>query len=415
MALTVLDIVKAACYEANAPAPTSLFGSTDAYNLQLLNLFYSAGRELLSARAWPQLKRKHTVFLESQRSKYPLPVDFFSALIDTSYDANNNWQMQGPLSDSGYNLRQYGYTTSTTRKAYRVFGPDSNPNDSRGQLEIHPTPGDAEAGQTITFEYISKSWIFPPNWTASTSYANNLYVNSNGNIYKNATGGTVTSGTVSPSIAYGIGQDGGVFWRRLTTPAWAGSTAYAAGAYVVQSSNLYKCITGGVSGGTGPTGTDIDTEVTDGTVSWLYILPLAWTAQTEYSAGVHLKVSTAYWINVTPSNTTSSTSKSGATTPDWGTTTQSDGLLTWTWQNISYETILSDTDLCLFDDQVMIAAVKWRLLRARGVEYRDIFDEYDTLKRAAINRWNNGKRISFADSSSGPAGLYPNIPESFDI
>lgn len=412
MALTALEITKAACYEINAPAPASLFGSTDSYNLQLLNLFYSAGRELLSARAWPQLKRRHTIFLESQRSKYPLPVDFFAALTDTSYDANNTWQMQGPLSDSGFNLRQYGYTTSTTRKAYRVFGPDSNPNDSRGQLEIHPTPGDAEAGQTITFEYISKSWIFPPNWTASTSYANNVYVNSNGNIYKNATGGTLTSGTVSPSIAYGIGQDGGVFWRRLTTPAWGSGNSYTAGDYVVNSSKLYKCTVGGVSGVTGPTGTDTDTEETEGSVSWLYILPLSWTARTEYAPGVHLKVTSAYWINVTPHG---ETAKSGAVQPDWGPTTQSDGLLTWTWQNVSYEAILSDNDLCLFDDQVMISAVKWRLLRARGTEFRDIFDEYDTLKRAALNRWNNGKRISFGDSLSGSVGLYPNLPESFDL
>lgn len=52
--------------------------------------------------------------------------------------------------------------------------------------------------------------------------------------------------------------------------AWAALTAYAIGARVVNSGNVYRCITAGTSAGaTGPTGTAAD--ITDGTVHWKYL------------------------------------------------------------------------------------------------------------------------------------------------
>jgi hypothetical protein len=40
-----------------------------------------------------------------------------------------------------------------------------------------------------------------------------------------------------------------------TQPAWAPSTAYAAGSVVARNGTVYVCTTAGTSGATGPTGT----------------------------------------------------------------------------------------------------------------------------------------------------------------
>lgn len=50
---------------------------------------------------------------------------------------------------------------------------------------------------------------------------------------------------------------------------WVTSTAYTAGALVVNGTNLYFCRTAGTSGGTGPTGTS--TNISDGSCSWDYV------------------------------------------------------------------------------------------------------------------------------------------------
>lgn len=61
-----------------------------------------------------------------------------------------------------------------------------------------------------------------------------------------------------------------------TTPyiapdAWAATTAYALGAYVVANGNIYSCLVAGTSGSTAPSGAGA-AAVTDGTAKWIYIM-----------------------------------------------------------------------------------------------------------------------------------------------
>src|SRR3982751_611065 len=107
MAQTVLQLVQTACYEALIPAPQKLYGTFETSTLQLLTLFYATGRELRSARVWPQLKRKHTVDLEPGRSLYPLPEDFYAALPETEWDTTNRRRFGAPLSDAAWTMVQY--------------------------------------------------------------------------------------------------------------------------------------------------------------------------------------------------------------------------------------------------------------------------------------------------------------------
>lgn len=62
--------------------------------------------------------------------------------------------------------------------------------------------------------------------------------------------------------------------RAFTATVWAGTTAYAKGAYVTNSTNIYRCITAGTSAASGgPTTTAAD--ITDGTAHWKYIQAVA--------------------------------------------------------------------------------------------------------------------------------------------
>lgn len=400
---TALQLVQKACYQASLTAPTGLIAGTDASTLQYLNLFYEVGESLRNMRMWSQLKKRHRFPLVSQRTGYQLPQDFYCELPETDFDEANRWGNAGPVGDAYFNYRQYGYATLENRKAFRVFGPDVNPSSIRGQFQLSPTPGAGNAGQYVSYEYISKSWLIPPVWTAGVTYAALAYVNVNGNIYKTTAGGV--AGTVAPSVAYnGEGQDGGVFWTVLTTPAWTSITGYAPQDYVTNGGNLYVCTVGGVSASSGgPTGTS-SSAVTDGTVSWLYCAAGSWTAETAFQAGTFIKISSTYYKNTTPGIYGNGTTVTGKVSPTWaisGTSwTQSDGTVTWIYQPQAYEALVTDSDLCVFDDDIMILGLKWKFLQANRREYEDFKAEWDQRLDSAFARLNNGRVFNMANGAS---------------
>lgn len=410
MPQTVLQLVQDACHEAGITAPSALYGATDPATLRILKNFYATGRELRQSRCWAQLKRTYSVILQSNRTDYHLPSDFFASLPMTEWDQQNRWEMRGPLGDAEWNYRTYGYVTWENRKAFRVFGPDINPNSTRGQFHVNPMPGAGEAGYPITFEYISKSWLLPPSWTASEGIGStNLYRNANGNIYRSSVTGI--TGSNPPSMVYGEGQDGGVFWTALTTPAWGAGTAYAPGDYVTNSSNLYVCTTGGVSAGSGGPTTTSD-AITDNTVTWQYCAESSWTALTEFARGSFIKISSQYYKATTPTRNGNGTAITGKVQPNWTTTTQTDGTVTWTdflgSDKGAYERIQSDSDLVLFDDDLIIMGLKWRLLRSAGLVYEDVRADYELNKGRAAARFNPMRTLDLGRSGYSHS---LNVPE----
>lgn len=409
---TALGLVQAACYSGNLPAPAALVGGTDATVLQYLNLFYDTGRELRQKRWWPQLKKKFTITLVTGQQQYQLPQDFYASLPQTQWDQANRWELLGPTTDREWQYRTYGYVTIENRKAYKVWGTDINPSSlSFGQFFIDPPPTTANAGTTLTLEYISKSWLCPPSWVAGTTYSavTPNWVNVNGNIYKCTTGGTASS-THAPNMAYGIGRDGGVQWSFITKTAWAGTTVYSVGDYVTNGGNLYLCSVGGTSGGGGgPTG--MTAMQTEGTVTWTYTAAPAWAAETAYLAGAVVSKGGNYYLNTTPNAANATSQISGKFGPDWTATTVPDNAATWTFQPQAYEGLVTDSDLCLFDEDIMIEGLKWRFLRARGLEFQSIRDDYDNMVDTAVNRWVSGRKISLANEGFILAGLNPRISE----
>lgn len=406
---TALQLVQRACRQTALNPPTALTIAADQSTLQLLDLFYETGEELRNMRIWPQLKKRYRFPLVSQKQFYQLPRDFYCEVPNTNFDENNSWNNIGPVSDGYFNYRQYGYATLENRKAFRVFGPDVNPGSSRGQFQLSPIPGAGTAGQYVSYEYISKSWLMPANWTAGTSYTIASYVNVNGNIYKSTTSGS--AGTVSPTVgANGEGQDGGVFWTVLFTPAWLTTTAYAPQDYVTNGGNLYVCTVGGVSSG-GPTGTSTS-AVTDGNVSWLYCAAPSWTAETAFALDTFIKISSTYYKNTTPGIYGNGTTITGKVQPTWiifgSTWTQSDGTVTWSYQPQAYEALIDDTDICVFDDELMILGLKWKFLQANRREYQDLKAEWDQRLDSAFGRLNNGRTFNMC---GGEGGIRLNLPE----
>ena len=409
MPKTALQLVQSACYSAKLTPPSALVGETAQSTLQLLELFYDTGRELRASRIWPQLKRTHVIQLEPDRSHYHLPLDFYAALPATHYESTNNWAMSGPLSDSNWSLTVHGIGgASGVVREFRVFGPDSNTSSGRGQIQLTPTPDDGDAFTFITFDYVSKSWIIPPLWTPSETIAQNIYRFSAGNVYKKTDANSEAGSTVPPTVgAAGIGQDGGVFWQNVTSSAWQALTAYRAGTYADNGAGIvFRAIISGTSGNSGAPNFDSssvagDTE-TDGTVTWEFALDTAaavWAAYTEYAPGDHVIKSSNLYLAV-PGPFGPTTQKSGATGPTWTTSSgvhsQPDGSITFAYQPQAYEALVADTDLCVFDDELMIAGLKWRFLRASGAQYADVKFEYDDMVNGAQNRLNAGARFSMA-------------------
>lgn len=410
MGKTALALVTSACYSANIVPPSALVGATDSSTLQLTELFYDCGRDLRLAANWPQLKRWHFVTLEPGRTQYPLPQDFNSPVPFTQFDQVNQWEMFGPLTDADWSWTTYGFSAGDSRRRFRIFGCDNNPADTRGQFYVGPTPQDADAGEFVCFEYYSRSWLTPPLWTASETVAQNIWRTSCGNNYKKTDASSEVGSTIAPNAANGVGQDGGVWWLAISASAWGATTAYQAGAYVTNGGNLYQAMDSGTSAGSGgPTGTDEDTEVTDSGVSWLYRASSTWAVYTTYAVGDHVvKGSNRYRCVQGPFATNSL--KSGANGPDWtvssGVTSVPDGSITWAYQPSAYEALVGDTDLCLFDDELMISGLKWRFMRARGMEYTALEAEYNKMKNRSASRWNPGRVLNLAGGRTRRAVNY---------
>lgn len=59
------------------------------------------------------------------------------------------------------------------------------------------------------------------------------------------------------------------------------------------------------------------------------------------------------------------------------------------------ETISADTDLCMFDDDIMLEGIKWRWLKAHGHDYEMEFNLHQKLIAPAMARWQRTYRGRF--------------------
>jgi len=393
---TVLQLVTAACYRSNAQqVPSALVASTNASDLQLLNLFYAVGEELRALKCWPQLKRTFKLRLVANQPDYDLPLDFYSLLPFTAYDRANSWPAQAPMSDTDWNLETIGTGFYGAMKGFRLFGYGGR------QVKVTPTPGDADAGTVISFDYISRSWLQPPAFTASEgSVAQNTYRQARGIIYKKTDSGSDTLGSVVPTMEYGgEGQDGSVRWLAISTSAFSTTTAYSAGTYLTTGGRLYRVKVGGTTGGSAPTSTTENTDITSGTATLRYHSAASWTAQTDFDVGNFILISSQYYRCEVAGKT--------AVQPTWSTTIFTSNTADLTPQDIAYEAAVADTDFAVFDDELLIEGLRAKLFLARGLGAEDLVFNFERLKRASLGRWSAGKVIDLA--AGGPDSCVPSV------
>jgi len=213
--LTVQQLVDQAMASIGASAiPSDITANTSDAN-QMRAFILDESRYLRSQKFFPQCKRLYTFTLEDGRTLYPLPQDFYCPINNTLWDNTNQWQLWGPLSDQEFRLLQVRQLGSAPAYAFRIIGPDGNPETIGGQFEIYPVPA-AGSLNTLSYEYISSGLFQPKYWQPSTAYTSGTYVSSSGNVYLCDTNGTSSTTPVSGTTANIV--DGTTRWDYVSTP-----------------------------------------------------------------------------------------------------------------------------------------------------------------------------------------------------
>lgn len=83
------------------------------------------------------------------------------------------------------------------------------------------------------------------------------------------------------------------------------------------------------------------------------------------------------------------------------------GSAPYTWS----EAIVADTDVCAFDDDLMILGLRSKWNQAKGLDYADLQADYANRVSAAQARFAGNKIINMYPSGPLAAGLFPNIAE----
>lgn len=411
---TVKQIIDEFCYRNNIPTKSAYATGTDAASLQYISLLKYIGDYLLGEPfAWAALKRSFLFVTQTNVRNYPLPGDFYKMLESTPWDSSNQWPMRGPISDYNYAVRSLGLVSLQSRKAFRNIGKINgiihtrivNEYQPNSQMYLETDPAGDNETNLLQLEYISKNWVLPKNWAYATAYTNSApdIVNVNGNVYRCITNGTSAANTsIPPTLNNGVGTDGNAQWLHVVCATWTATTAYSVGAYVkTAGGKYYICTEGGTSGGSDPTAETDD--VIDGTVTWDYISATAWAANTEYEGGDYVTSGSYLYMNLSFFSD-GSTAISGKQAPAWfyNQTTQKwtipdgAGALVWTWDQQEY-TLAADTDIVMFDSDLMVDGMTWSYLRSKGLEYQDARQDWESAIRSAAGRANGPTRINAAD------------------
>lgn len=191
--MSILTIVQDAADElAGLARPSAAVNSTERETQRLLRFAYRTGDELLLKREHPSTIRPGTATLVASQTTYALPADYLRMLPDITWDNANHWMMLGPYTPQEWQTLIRGVALSIPRRAFRVEGRGDS------QFEISSAPSASEAGNIISFEYISETWLLPATWVTGTTYAAGAYTSYNGIIYSTVLGGLAT-GTGGPT------------------------------------------------------------------------------------------------------------------------------------------------------------------------------------------------------------------------
>jgi hypothetical protein len=155
--MTLLTICQDAAKEIGVPSPTSVVGSSDTTNVQLLAAANRVGKDLVSGYDWEVLikEEEHTTLAaESQGAMTTIATDFMRISNDTMWNRTTDRKYYGPLNNSQWQRLKASVSSGITNY-FRIRG---------GVLLVNPAP---PSGEKIFFEYIGKNWVITSGSSAN--------------------------------------------------------------------------------------------------------------------------------------------------------------------------------------------------------------------------------------------------------
>lgn len=144
-----------------------------------------------------------------------------------------------------------------------------------------------------------------------------------------------------------------------------------------------------------PAGSNNTDQLFLGYLSCNWVWPRDWVASTVYAAG-DIRTGDGYVYRTAAGGT------SGSTRPSHATGSASDGSVTWTVYQEPYlvnegNAALNDSDLCLFDEDIMVEGMRWAYLKAKGQDYQQERADWDQMVKSAFSRFEGVTRTNLAD------------------
>lgn len=130
-----------------------------------------------------------------------------------------------------------------------------------------------------------------------------------------------------------------------------------------------------------------------------WISPVTWTTATAFGAGAYC----SYNGNIYKTTAGGTT---GVTEPTHTTGSSSDGGVTWTFQDITYDSFLADTDFSLIDERTLGLGVQVEFMKSSGLQYLEKQRDFQRqVQRQAIAL--KGTQVLRLDRSVNPRFLSP--------
>ena len=159
--MSLLTLVQRAFKRVGLTEPTAAVSSTDENVIRMIELANEEGEELASRADWQALTREatHTTLAaESQGLMTAIAGSDFSYIKNDTFWNRTKDRRWYPVSDVDWQ----------TMKATNITGPVEYFRIRGGYLLAIPTP---TAGETLAFEWVSKSWCETSGGTGQSAWA----------------------------------------------------------------------------------------------------------------------------------------------------------------------------------------------------------------------------------------------------
>lgn len=148
--MSLLTVCQNALYELSGfEVPPNFVGSTNLTARTCVALVQREGNTLEKEHRWTELITTHTFTTTNGTDYYALPSDFRAMAFDSHWDRTNSRKLLGPTAPGRWQwLKSDTASGSAIERFFRI---------QNGRIHIHPVP--TVTGDTIAFDYYSKSWI----------------------------------------------------------------------------------------------------------------------------------------------------------------------------------------------------------------------------------------------------------------